>query len=179
VSDPDGGARPEGRTQTGRAVVLVAIVALITVLVLRHSPGETSHQAAAATTTTTVVKGVTTPSVTTTTTLAPARPPSEVVVQVLNGLIAGSLAGDLSVKLHTTHGYMTLPAADTTSRTTASRIYVARTGYYPEAIALAGYLGLGDRSIYRRVPTSAPIPAGVVGHADLIVVIGKALQSQA
>ncbi len=177
MSDVDGHPVPhEGRTQTGRAVILVIVAVVVAALVLRHtgtsSAGHTST--AASTTTSTTVR---TPPRSTTTTL-PLVAPADIKVQVLNGLQTGNLAGNLSTKLHA-DGYQTLPPNNTTTPTQISVVYLARRGYYREAVKLAARLGLPTSDIQRSIPPTAPIPTGVVAASELIVVIGASLQSVA
>ncbi|HEY1734359.1 MAG TPA: LytR C-terminal domain-containing protein [Acidimicrobiales bacterium] len=166
----------DGRTQIGKAVILVVVTAAIAVLVLYHLTGSNGTNVASSSTTTTTV-----PAKTTTTT-APTKPlvaPAQIKLQVLNGLLTGTLAGNLSTTLKASPGYDTLPANNTTTMTSTSVIYVVTTGYYPEAEALAATLGLGDSTITKGIPAGAPVPSGVATQANLIVVIGTSLQAKA
>ena len=110
------------------------------------------------------------------TTTVPLVAPANVRVQALNGLLVGSLAGDLNAKLKT-EGYATLGADNATARVTATSIYVLTPGFVPEANALAQKLGLPASVVVGTIPppASAPIPNYVIGHADLVVVIGSDL----
>jgi hypothetical protein len=112
----------------------------------------------------------------TTTTTAPLVPPGNIRVQALNGLQVGSLAGALDAKLKT-DGYAVLNADNATARTTTTSIYVLTPGFAPEAVALAQKLGLPASVVVATTPPppSAPIPNYVLGHADLVVVIGSDL----
>jgi hypothetical protein len=169
----------EGRTQIGKAVILIVITVVIAVLVLHHVGSSTASTSTASSTTTTSVpkgKSGTTKKKPAT---KPLVAPSKIKLQVLNGLQTGSLAGNLSQALKSQHGYDTLGANNTTSQDTTSMIYVVTRGYYREAEVLAGYVGLTKSSIHRGVPTSAPVPSGVTGQADLILVIGSSLQARA
>ena len=168
----------QGRTQTGRALVLVVVVALIAVVVLRHTgssvagPARPARAAGAAVTTTTAPAR---PPASTTT--LPAVAPADTTVEVLNGLEVGSLASNLSGRLRV-DGYKTLPPDNATTLTPASMIYVVQAAYYPAATMLVSTLGLaaGTIQITRGLPASAPVPAGAATGTDLIVVIGTNLQ---
>jgi hypothetical protein len=173
----------EGRTQIGKAIVLIVVVVLVAVLVLHHigSSGAVTTKIGA------------NPSTSTTTTVAqkghkpkktkkkvkPLIAPSKIKVQVLNGLLSGSLAGNLSAKLKDKPGYETLPANNTTVGDTTSMIYVVTPGYYREAKVLAAAVGLSDKSIHRGVPKTAPVPAGITSQANLVLVIGTSLKAKA
>jgi hypothetical protein len=169
----------EGRTQIGKALILIVVTAVIAVLVLHHVGSSTaSPSTATSTTTTTIAKG----KAGKTKKKSPTKPvvaPSKIKLQVLNGLQTGSLAGNLSQVLKTQHGYDTLSPNNTTAKDTTSMIYVVTKGYYREAEVLAGYVGLTKKSIHRGVPSSAPIPSTVASQSNLILVIGSSLESRA
>ena len=166
----------EGRTQTGRAVVLVIVVALIAVVLLRHTGSSVAGSVppARAPTTTTTPTTVVGPAVAPTTTL-PLIAPAETTVEVLNGLQAGSLAGNLSGRLRA-DGYKTLAPDNTTTLVTTSVIYVVQPAYRTNATKLASTLGVPGIEIHTGLPSTAPVPAGVATGSDLIVVIGTTLQ---
>jgi hypothetical protein len=175
----DSGQRDEpGRTQTGQALVLVVVVALVAILVLRHTgssvagPARTLRAAGVVRPTTTVVS----PASTSTTTV-PTILPADTTVEVLNGLEAGTLAGNLSGRLRA-DGYKTLAPNNATVMTPVSAIYVVQPRYAIAATKLASTLGLapGTVQISPDVPATAPIPAGATTGSDLIVVIGTSLQ---
>jgi hypothetical protein len=179
VSRTDTEGYHEGRTQIGKAIILIVVTAVIAILVLHHVGSSTASTATtASTTTTTVAKGkakTKKPAASN----KPLVPPAQIKLQVLNGLQTGSLAGNLSAVLKTQHGYDTLNANNTTATDSTSMIYVVTHGYYREAEVLAGYVGLTKSSIHRGVPSSAPIPSGVAGQANLVLVIGSSLQARA
>lgn len=165
--------RPEGGTQTGKAIVVIVVMMVLGWIVLRHgtgSPAAASRTPAAASTTTTVPP--------TTTTLVPA---ASVKVQVLNGTGSGNLASQWTSKLKTTAGYNTLAPDDATSKVTASVIYVITPGYVGEAYALATAVGLPASAVNTTVPapSSAPIKASERANADLVLVIGPDLAASA
>ncbi|HLI00152.1 MAG TPA: LytR C-terminal domain-containing protein [Acidimicrobiales bacterium] len=170
----DGTGVHEGRTQIGKAVVLILVAAVIAVLVLYRNPAPNATDASAHSSTTSSAA-----STTTSTTLAPLKQPKQITVQVLNGLQTGSLAGNLSTTLHGKYGYQTLAPLNTTAVTHTSVIYVVTHGFRREAHALARTLGLPATVVHRGVPAHAPVPSSVTSHANLIVVIGTSLQAKA
>ena len=111
------------------------------------------------------------------TTTAPARPPSAVHVQVVNGVLSGSLAGEWSAKLRTEHGYVTLPAEDATQRVTQSLILVVTPGFTAEADALAQAVGLPASAVVTTLPApgAALVPGLSRSSANLVLVIGPQL----
>lgn len=165
------GRRPDGGTQTGKAVLVIVVVMVLGWIVLRHgasATGPSTAKRAAVVTTTTVP--------TTTTTLVA---PASIKVQVLNGTGSGNLASQWSNKLKTTAGYNTLAPDDSTSKVTTSAIYVITPGYVPEAYALATAVGLPASAVNTTVPapSSAPIPTSERSKADLVLVVGPDLAS--
>lgn len=166
----------EGRTQLGKAVVLIVVAAVIAFLVLHRTP---ATSATATSTQTSTTASTAAASTTTSTTLAPLKEPKDVTVQVLNGLQTGSLAGNLSMTLKSKYGYQTLTPLNTSAVTHTSVIYVVTHGFRREGAALARTLGLPARVVHRGVPAHAPVPDGVKAHANLIVVIGTSLQAKA
>lgn len=170
----------DGGQHTLKAVVLIVVLVAVGIAVLaRSNPG---HSAAGSSSTTrrTTAPAVTTtlPAPSTTTSVVPA---SQVKVQVLNGLLTGSLAGEWSTKLKTTYGYITEPADNTTAKTTTSAIYVLTPGYGPEAAALAARVGLPASAVNPTIPppSTAPIPASERSSANLVLVVGTELAATA
>ncbi len=113
------------------------------------------------------------PSTTTTTIL----PPSQVKVQVLNGVLTGNLASEWSAKLKNQFGYITLPPDNATEKVPTSIIYVLTPGYQPEAQHLATSVGLPASAVFPEVPApaTAPIPASARTSANLVLIIGPDL----
>jgi hypothetical protein len=191
VSDAEGEsprANGLGRAQTGKALALVVVAALVAVLVLHHMgsssarpTGSVAVAPVATTTTTPGAPSVTpTPTAKPTTTTVPLAAPADITVGVVNGLQAGNLATNLTARLKA-DGYRTLPPDNTTVLTRTSVIYVARSGYAGEATRLAAQLGLraGAIQVESSLPSTAPIPAVSSTGADLVVVIGSSLQAEA
>ncbi len=163
-----------------RAIVLIAVLVIVAIGVLSRSSGHpavstraSAGTSAPATTTPTTAAATTTP-----TTVVPA---SQVKLQVLNGVLTGSLAGQWSNKLRANPGYQTLPPDNATSKVTSSAIYILTPGYQPEAASLAATVGLPSSAINPTVPApaSAPIPNSERATANLVLVIGPDLAAGA
>jgi hypothetical protein len=167
----------ESRTQTARAVILVVVVVVVAVLVLRHV-GSSTHVGAAPNPSTTTTTTKTGPKPRTTKKVAPLEHPSQLTVQVLNGVQTGSLAGNLSTRVKA-FGYQTLAPENTTAVTQTSVIYLAKPGLYREAIRLAARIKLPVSDIQRTIPATAGVPPGTASKCDLIVVIGTSLVTEA
>lgn len=184
-----GGAGEEPGPGTGahpaRAVLLVVVAVAVTILLLTRmggggtrptaaSSGPGSGSGGSANTTTTTTS-------TTTTTTATTVPPSKIELQVLNGLQSGPLSAEWSAKLHSSPGYQTMAARNTTAKDPTSAIYIVKSGYQAEAQALAETVGLPASSIVDVVPppSSAPIPSIDLQQADLVLVVGDSLASKA
>lgn len=163
-----------------KAFALIAVLVIIGIAVLAKATtggsGHSTRTAASQSSSTTSPTTAAAPS--TTTTLVPA---SEVKVQVLNGLLTGSLASQWSQKLKSNPGYATLPPDNATAKVTASAIYILTPGYQAEANALAAAVGLPASAVNPTVPppASAPIPASERTSANLVLVIGPELASSA
>lgn len=170
------GGRDGGEVHWFRAVVVLAVVVLVGVGVLAKV--NTGHGTPKASSGSTSVSSTTVAAPTTTTTTVP---PSQVKVQVLNGVLTGPLAGEWSQKLKSSYGYITEPPDNATAKVSASAIYVLTPGYSAEANALAQQVGLSASAVNPTVPApaSAPIPASERATANLVLVIGPDLASSA
>jgi LytR cell envelope-related transcriptional attenuator len=165
-------------TQTGKAVLVIAVVIVVGWLVLAKSNTPTKAASTATTRhTTTTALAPAGP----TTTLAPLVPPAQIKLQVLNGLLSGNLASEWSTKLKANPGYNTLPPDNATSKVVASQIYVITPGYQREANALAVAVALPVTAVNQTVPApaSAPIPAAERTTANLVLIIGSDLAGSA
>ena len=165
-------------TQTGKAVLVIAVVVVVGWWVLlKGTPS--SHVASTTSTThaTTTLRPATPP----TTAAAALIPPSSIKLQVLNGVLTGSLAGTWSAKLKANPGYNTLPPDNATAKVAASVIYVITPGYQREANALAVAVGLPVTAVNTTVPapSSAPIPAAERTTANLVLIVGPDLAGSA
>lgn len=169
--------QPESGAGSAAGLVLVAVLLIVGILVLSKSGGTTHATATAVTkakkatsTTTTTTR----PAPTTTTTTVP---PTQVKLQVLNGVLVGELATQWSAKLKAGYGYVTEPPDNATSKVTTSIIYVLTPGYVPEADVLAQEIGLTSAAVDTTVPppASAPIPSTERSTANLVLVIGPNL----
>jgi hypothetical protein len=164
---------------TGRAILVILLVVLVGWLVLHHGTSPAKHASSTPTTAATQ-PAVTTPATTPPTTVA-LVPPASIKLQVLNGMLTGSLSGQWSAKLKANPGYQTLPALNATTRVAQSVIYVVTPGFQREANALAVAVGLPVTAVVTTTPppTSAPIPNGVASTANLVLVIGPDLAGSA
>jgi hypothetical protein len=164
-------------TQTGKAVLVIAVVIVIGWLVLAKSNTPTKAASSATThhTTTTVAPSGTT------TTLPALVPPARIKLQVLNGVLTGNLASEWSNKLKANPGYNTLPPDNATSKVAASQIYIITPGYQREANALAVAVGLPVTAVNQTAPApaTAPIPAAERTTANLVLIIGPDLAGSA
>jgi hypothetical protein len=184
MARPMGGRRPssEGGVQWLKALALIAVLVVIAVVILARThtgktagtAGSTSHR-----TTATSTPGTSVLAPTTTTTVLPA---GQVKVQVLNGLLTGSLAGRWTTKLKTQYGYQTGLPDNATTKTTTSVIYILTPGYQSEAYQLATNVGLPSTAVDVAdvpAPSTAPIPASERATANLVLVIGQDLAGSA
>jgi hypothetical protein len=164
-----------GGMQTGKAVLVIVVVVIVGWVVLRH--GTSSPHASAPTTTRPVSSTTAAPSTTTVPLVAPAN----IKLQVLNGVLTGSLAGEWSAKLKANPGYDTLAPLNATAKVAQSEIYIVTPGFQREANALAVAVGLPVTAVNVTVPppASAPVPAASRTTANLILVIGPDLASSA
>ncbi len=166
--------QPEAGASSAAGLVLVAVLLVVGILVLSKSGGTTHATATAVTKPKKAATTTTVPAPTTTTTTVP---PSQVKVQVLNGVLVGELATQWSAKLKAGYGYLTEPPDNATSKVATSVIYVLTPGYTPEADVLAQEIGLTSAAVDTTVPppASAPIPATERSTANLVLVIGPNL----
>ncbi len=168
-----------GGMQTGKAVLVIVVVVVVGWVVLRHGTSSTS---AGSTPTTTHAPATTVPSSTAVpTTTVPLVAPANIKLQVLNGVLTGSLAGEWSAKLKANPGYNTLPPDNATAKVAQSEIYVVTPGYGPEANALAVAVGLPATAVNPTTPPppTAPISAADLRQANLVLIIGPDLAGSA
>lgn len=168
-------------TQTGKAVLLVVVAFLIALGLLRTTGSAKATSAPAAKKSAPATRSATTTtSTSTTTTTVPLVAPSQIKLQVLNGLLTGPLSADLSAKLKANPGYDTLPPDNATHKVLKSAIYVITPGYLPEAKVLANTVGLPQSVINPTIPApaSTPIVASERAQANLVLVIGPDLASK-
>lgn len=164
-----------GRTHTAWAALLVVVAIAVAVALLSQIRSTPTH------TTSSTKPSTTTPTSVPSTTTVPLIAPADIKLQVLNGLITGSISSEFSAKLHREYGYNTLAPDNTTTTDTTSTIYVLTSGYLPEAEVLAKEVGLPSSAIDRTVPppSSAPIPSAVLSQANLVLVVGSPLDRKA
>ena len=171
----------DGAINPARAIAIIVVLVLVGVLVLYESGRGKSTNASTGTghhPTTTSSTTPPPPASTTTTTVLPAP---QVKVQVLNGVLTGTLAGQWSAKLRANPGYITETADNATSKVTSSVIYILTPGYLAEADALARAVGLPASAVNTSLPApaSAPIPSADRQTANLVLVIGNDLAANA
>jgi hypothetical protein len=163
-----------------KALLVIGVLVVIGIVILNKSgpsspttPVSSTHHGG-----TTSTSSTTALAPTTTTTVLPA---AQVKVQVLNGLLTGSLAGQWSQKLKSQSGYQTQPPDDATTRTPVSAIYILTPGYLSEAYALATTVGLPSTAVNKTIPApaTAPIKSTERSTANLVLVIGQDLAASA
>jgi hypothetical protein len=193
---PPGGLPPprgRGGSQPLRAVLVVIVAVAIAVVVLARmgtpkstaAPPQTSS--AAATTATTTQGTTATTALTTTSTTVPTSStttttvaPSTVTVLVLNGWTTPHAALYFQKKL-AAHSYDTLaPNNAATNTNKLALIYITNgTAKSTNAYQIAGIVGVGPAAVvYPNATNSAPIPAGSLRAADIIVLIGEDISGQ-
>ncbi len=180
MSRPAGGRRPgaDGAVQWGRALLIIAVLVVIGVFILNRTGGTGGSPASKSATTTTKPKTTSTTAPAPTTTVA-LVPPSQIKVQVLNGVLTGSLAGQWTTKLKSQYGYQTQPPDDATAKVPASVIYVVTPGYDAEARQLAASIGLAPTAVTSPLPASAPVKTAERTTSNLILVVGPDLAGTA
>ncbi len=155
-----------------RAVILLGLFVLVTVLLLaRIHPGSAPAGSAAATTTTstTVAHGPTT--TTTTSTTAPKAVPN-VPVLVVNASGQTGAAGAITSQLQVA-GWDTQTPMDATANVSTSAVYYV-AGQKAAAEAVASTLHLPASSV---LPYTTAAPVATIGTADILVVVAPDLAS--
>jgi hypothetical protein len=157
-------------TRGARGAIVIALAVIVGVVLLqvvdKGNTGPVGDQSAkvAATTTTTAKSGTSTSVTTATTAPQAARPPSQIVVQVLNGSGKSGVAGALTQQFKS-KGYQTVDAKDTIKRTGTVVYY--RPGFDREAAAIATLIAGSQIA-----PMPTPPPSGASPNANIVVVIG-------
>ncbi|MDA8046663.1 MAG: LytR C-terminal domain-containing protein [Actinomycetota bacterium] len=179
MNRPMGGRpnRPDGGVQWAKALVLIFVLVIIGVVVLAKTGGSPSTHTSTSGATSAHHGASTTSTVPASTTTTSVLPAAQVKVQVLNGVLTGSLAAQWSQKLKTQFGYITEAPDDATVKVPTSIIYVLTPGYEAEAQHLATSVGLTASAVYPTVPApaTAPIPTADRAAANLVLVIGPDL----
>jgi hypothetical protein len=157
-------------TRGARGAIVIALAVIVGVLLLqvvdKGNTGPVGDQSAkAVVTTTTTAKSGTSTSVTTTTTAAQVgRPPSQIVVQVLNGSGKSGIAGALTQQFKS-KGYQTVDPRDTTKRT--GTVVYFRPGFEREGASIATLI-LGSQL----APMPTPPPSNASPNANIVIVVG-------
>lgn len=162
--------------QWGRALLIIVVLVVVGVFILDKTGGTPAGKSATTVTTRPKTTSTTAPPPTTT---VPLVPPSQVKVQVLNGVLTGSLAGQWSTKLKSQYGYQTQLPDDATAKVASSIIYVVTPGYQGEATQLATTIGLSPSAVSSSLPATAPVKASERTTANLILIIGPDLAGTA
>lgn len=162
-----GGGVASKPSNTGRAILLLAIAVVLGVALLHeldNGNGETalSSKPAAQATETTLAPP-------TPTTLA-LRSPAEVKVLVANGVGVAGAASKVAGRLQPI-GYQLAKPGNTTNKETVSAVHFA-AGYQAEAMALATSLGLPSSAV---TPLPNPAPVSDMQGSSVLVVIGNDL----
>ncbi len=152
--------------------MLLAVVLVIAVLVLKHVGSSKAPAVAGGPTTTATSTAAGRGASTTTSTTIAALPPGQVKVLVLNGTLAGNLAGTAARRLAASPGFSTLAPDNTTSKVLTSNVYAASAQYVPSAQAIAALYGLPASAVVDPIPTTAPILASERALANVVLVIG-------
>lgn len=169
----DGSFTREVGTQTGKAVVLIAVAVLVAVLLLHHNAGPSTVTAKPAST---PAPAPTAPATSTTT--AALIPPANIKILVLNGTQKGVLAGQFTSKLKEM-GYQTQTPDNTTKVVDSSTVYAVTAQYAPEAQLLAQQLGLEASAVVTNLPTDAPIATSEKTVANVVLVVAQDLANKA
>jgi hypothetical protein len=179
MASPAGGRRrADGSIHWVKALGLIGVLVLVGILLLDRMGSATTATSARKAVATAPTTAATVPAPVTTTAVLP---PAQVKVQVLNGVLTGSLAGEWTAKLKASPGYTTESPDNATSAVATSVIYILTPGYQAEADQLAAAVGLPATAVVTTVPppASAPIPATERSTADLVLVVGPNLEGTA
>ncbi len=157
----------------GRAVLVLALFVLATVLLLGRihqtaTPAASASAAGSASTTTTTT---TTHPRTTTTTTVP-KPPSNVPVLVANASGVTGAAAAISARLQAIGWTMQTPIDASISQTTSHVYYVA--GQKAAADEVASDLHLPSSEV---LPYTTAAPVSTIGTAEVLVAVGPDLAS--
>lgn len=165
VSRPGGGGG--GQFPLVRALLVLAVFVVATVLLLGavHPRAVTAVSA----TTTTSTTAPSRPTTTTTTV-----PPHTVPVLVANASGVAGAAAAVSSQLQP-GGWNLLPPVNATARLATSRIYYV-AGFLPQANAIAGQLHLPASAVS---PSTTADPITTIGTAEVLVAVGPDLATQA
>lgn len=170
---PEGSGGRGGGVPASRALVVLVLFVLITVLALSQihtGPSRaTSQPGSASTTTPTTSPGRGHHTTTTTTTI----PPSTVQVAVFNASEVNGVARSVSNELHPA-GWNLLTPSNASETVTASRVYYL-AGYRAPAVAIASSLQIPVTAV---IPYSSAAPISSMGTAQVAVVVGPDLAAR-
>jgi hypothetical protein len=159
------GAKP---SNTGRAVLLLAIAVILGVALLHELDNGSTTTALASKP---AAKASSQPAVTpSSTTTVPLRSPAEIKVLVANGVGVAGAATKVAQRLQPI-GYQLAKPGNTINKETVSSVQYA-AGYQAEALVLATSLGLPS-SVVQALPTPAPVQD--MQTSSIVVIIGNDL----
>lgn len=162
-----GGVASAKPSNTGRAVLLLAIAVILGVALLHEldNGGGTASLA-----TEVKEKAATQPAVQNTSTTLAVRSPADVKVLVANGVGVAGAASKVASRLQPI-GYQLAKPGNTVNKETVSSVQYA-AGYQAEALALATSLGLPSSAV-QALPTPAPVTD--MQGSTVLVIIGNDL----
>lgn len=171
---PEGSGTRGGGVPAGRAVLVLVLFVVITVIALSQihtGPNKATSQPASSATTSTTTPRSSHRRTTTTTTI----PPATVQVAVFNASEVNGVARDVSNQLHPA-GWNLLTPANASSTVTASHVYYL-AGYQAPAEEIASSLQIPISAVSPYSAASAPISS--MGSAEVAVVVGPDLAARA
>jgi hypothetical protein len=155
-------------SNTGRAVLLLAIAVILGVALLHELDNGSTNTALASKP---ADKQATQPAVTpSSTTTLPLRTPADVKVLVANGVGVAGAASKVANRLQPI-GYQLAKPGNTTNKETVSSVQYA-AGYQGEALALATSLGLPSSAV-QALPTPSPVQD--MQSSSVLVIVGNDL----
>jgi hypothetical protein len=165
---PESGATSAKPSNTGRAVLLLAIAVVLGVALLHEL--DNSPTTATLANKKTEEKAATQPVVTSSSTTVPPRSPAEVKVLVANGVGVAGAASKVAQRLQPI-GYNLVKPGNTINKETVSSVQYA-AGYQGEALQLATSLGLPSSAV-QALPTPAPVAD--MAASSVLVIVGNDL----
>jgi hypothetical protein len=165
---PDGGVASAKPSNTGKAVLLLAIAVVLGVALLHELDNGSARTALASKPSD---NEATQPAVnpTTSTTVA-LRTPADVKVLVANGVGVAGAASKVASRLQPI-GYQLAKPGNTANKETVSSVQYA-AGYQAEALALATSLGLPSSAVQ---PLATPAPVQDMQASSVVVIVGNDL----
>lgn len=165
---PEGGIASAKPSNTGRAVLLLAVAVVLGVALLHElDNGSTQTALTSKPAAKTATQSAATPTSVTT---LPLRSPAAVKVLVANGIGVAGAASKVASRLQPI-GYQLAKPGNTANKETVSSVQYA-AGYQGEALALATSLGLPSSAV-QALPT--PSPVADMQASSVLVIVGNDL----